>query len=159
MKLQKASLFALYAVLELASEPGRQRSATEIADKYGISTHHLAKVMRHLVRAGLVQAVRGAGGGYRFAGNVNRVTLLDVIELFERLESRLEVPDAASTEAAPLIEELQGISEEIDELTRSVLDSITLKTALMHARERALGRHRPAAAVRREPAAEAGALT
>ena len=89
MKLQKASMFALYAVLELASDPERQLSTTDIADKYGISTHHLAKILRTLVRSGLVQAVRGAGGGYRFSGVVNRTTLLDVIELFESLESDL----------------------------------------------------------------------
>ncbi len=69
MKIQKASLFALYAVLELASDPERQLSATDIADKYGISTHHLAKILRTLVRSKLIQAVRGAGGGYRFTGD------------------------------------------------------------------------------------------
>ncbi len=133
MKLQKASLFALYAVLELAAEPGRQLSATDIAAKYDISIHHLAKVMQRLVRAGLVQAVRGVGGGYRFAGNVNRTTLLQVIELYEPLESAIEVP-AGSAAGHGVAAELQRIGAEIDELTRSVLDSITLKTALAHAR-------------------------
>ena len=92
MKIQKASLFALYAVLELASDPKRQLSTTDIADKYGISTHHLAKILRTLVRSKLVQAARGVGGGYRFTGVVNRTTLLDVIELFETLESELDAP-------------------------------------------------------------------
>lgn len=70
MKLNKASLFALFAVLELASDPERQLSTSDIADKYGISTHHLAKIMRNLVQEGMVRAMRGAGGGYRFAGNI-----------------------------------------------------------------------------------------
>lgn len=48
--------------------------------------------MRNLVRARLVQAVRG--GGYRFAGNINRTTLLDVIQLFETLESPLDLPES-----------------------------------------------------------------
>lgn len=135
MKLQKASLFALYAVLELAAEPGRQLSATEIADKYGISIHHLAKVMQRLVRAGLVQAVRGVGGGYRFSGNVNRTTLLQVIELYEPLESTIEVPPGTAAAAGRgIVAELQRTGAEIDQLTRSVLDSITLKTALARAR-------------------------
>jgi len=87
MRLQKATRCALYAVLELASEPDRQMSANEIAEKYGISTNHLAKVLRNLGREGLVEAVRGAGGGYRFAGNPKRTTLLDVIRLFETVET------------------------------------------------------------------------
>jgi len=137
MKIHKASLFALYAVLELASDPERQLSATDIADKYGISTHHLAKVLRTLVRSRLVQAVRGAGGGYRFTGVVNRTTLLDVIELFEMLESDLDAPGPRTQAGEAVIDELQSITREIDDLTKAVLDTITLETALNSARHRA----------------------
>jgi Rrf2 family transcriptional regulator, nitric oxide-sensitive transcriptional repressor len=138
VKLNKGSLYALVAVLELASDSARQLSTTEIADKYGISAHHLAKVMRNLVHAGLVQAVRGVGGGYRFAGNVNRTTLLNVIQLFETLESELDVPDQWSRERQPIVEELQRITGEIDDLTKAVLDTITLETALKGTRQRAV---------------------
>ena len=58
MRLQRASRLALYAVLELAGAPGRQLSAAEIAEKYGVSINYLAKVMRELGRAGLVESVR-----------------------------------------------------------------------------------------------------
>jgi Rrf2 family protein len=137
MKIQKASLFALYAVLELASDPERQLSATDIADKYGISTHHLAKILRTLVRSKLIQAVRGAGGGYRFTGIVNRTTLLDVIELFETLESDLDTPNPKGQAGGAIIEELHSITREIDDLTKTVLDTITLETALNSSRLRA----------------------
>ncbi len=130
MKLQKASLFGLYAVLELARDTERQLSATDIAESYGISTHHLAKVLRTLVRSGLVQAVRGAGGGYRFTGIVNRTTLLDIIELFETLESDLDTPSPNAQSGGAIVEELQSITREIDDLTKAVLDTITLETAL-----------------------------
>jgi Rrf2 family protein len=137
MKLNKASLYALFAVLELARDPKRQLSTTEIAEKYGISTHHLAKVMRNLVREGLVQAVRGAGGGYRFAGVVNRTTLLDVIQLFEMLDSELDVPEHGSQAASSIVEELRSVTTEIDELTKAILDTITLETALNNTQKRA----------------------
>jgi Rrf2 family protein len=137
MKIQKSSLFALYAVLELASDPERQLSATDIAGKYGISTHHLAKILRTLVRSKLVQAVRGAGGGYRFTGIINRTTLLDVIELFETLEDESDAPRPKGQVAGAVIEELQSITREIDDLTKAVLDSITLETALNSSRLRA----------------------
>jgi Rrf2 family protein len=136
MRIQKASLFALYAVLELASDPERQLSTTDIADKYGISTHHLAKVLRTLVRSKLVQAARGVGGGYRFTGVVNRTTLLDVIELFETLESELDAPNPNGHAGGAIIEELQSIASEIDDLTKTVLDTITLETALNSSRLR-----------------------
>lgn len=136
MKLNKGSLFALLAVLELASDADRQLSTADIADKYEISTHHLAKVMRNLVHGGLVQAVRGVGGGYRFAGNVSRTTLLDVIQLFETLESDLDLPNQWQQNGDPIVAELQSITNEIDDLTKAVLNTITLATALKSARQR-----------------------
>jgi Rrf2 family protein len=136
MKLNKASLFALIAVLELACDTEKQLSTTDIAQKHGISTHHLAKIMRNLTHAGLVQAVRGAGGGYRFSGNVRHTTLLDVIKLFETLESEFDVPHW-NNDSDPIIAELQCITSEIDNLTNSVLDTITLATALKNTRIRA----------------------
>ncbi|NOR49746.1 MAG: Rrf2 family transcriptional regulator [Desulfuromonadales bacterium] len=137
MKIQKASLFALYAVLELARDPERQLSAADIAESYGISTHHLAKVLRTLVRSKLIQAVRGAGGGYRFTGVINRTTLLEVIELFETLESELDTPSLEGQAGGAIIDELQCIAREIDDLTKAVLDTITLETALNSSRLRA----------------------
>ena len=87
MRLQKGTSLALYSVLEFAANPGRQLSAAEIAEKYGASTHHLAKVLRELGRAGLVESARGVGGGYRFSGNAKRLTMMDVIELFEDIST------------------------------------------------------------------------
>ena len=58
-------------------------SAAEVARKYGESAHHLAKALSELAHAGIVESVRGVGGGRRFAANARRLTLLDVIRLFE----------------------------------------------------------------------------
>ena len=129
MRLQKATAFALYAVLELAADPARQFTAAEIADKYGISVHHLAKVLRDLGRAGLVGAVRGVGGGYRFAGNTKRLTLMDVIRIFEDVSAGTEA--AAQRPAGPDIAEgLRFVLAEIDTQTVATLRSISLSTML-----------------------------
>jgi len=132
MKLQKASRYALYAVLHLASEPDKQHSTADIAAEYEISIHHLAKVMRTLVRSGLIESVRGVGGGYRFAGNIRRATLWDVIHEFESLESDIDTPNDLSGTAEIVISGLDSVNNEIDGLIRSTLDSITLKTLLMY---------------------------
>ncbi len=128
MKLQRASRFALYAVMELAADPERQITAADIADKYGISINHLAKVLRDLGRAGLVESVRGAGGGFRFLGNAKRTTLMDVIQLFETVggdsPGGLREP-GAHTDVG------QGIHQvlnEIDAIAQATLRSITVDT-------------------------------
>jgi Rrf2 family protein len=132
MKLQKASRYALYAVLHLASEPDKQFSTADIAGSYDISIHHLAKVMRTLVRSGLIESVRGVGGGYRFAGNLRRTTLWDVIHEFESLESDIDSPDELSGNAEIVISGLDSVMSEIDGLNQATLDSITLKTLLRY---------------------------
>ena len=129
MKLQMASRLAVFAVLELASDPERQLSTGEIAEKYGVSPHHLAKVLHSLVRAGLVQSVRGAGGGYRFAGRETRATLMDVVGLFEPIGA----PASAARESGDDTEAgvaLARVLAEIDEVARATLNSITIATML-----------------------------
>ena len=129
MKLQKASQFGLYAVLELARDPQSQKSAVDIARKYGISSNHLAKVLRDLGRAGLVESVRGAGGGYRFSGNSKRVTLMDVIRIFEELGSDVSLADNI-TQRVDIEDALLSVLFEIDEITQATFSSITLDTLL-----------------------------
>lgn len=127
MKLQVASQLAIYSVLELVAEPNRQLTVADIGKKYGISTHHLAKVMNVLGRAGLVRSVRGAGGGFQFCGNARRTTLLDIIELFEpgaSLGLQADLMDGRTSEEAAF-----GIVlREIDDAIRATLGSITVAT-------------------------------
>ncbi|MGB7540539.1 MAG: Rrf2 family transcriptional regulator [Burkholderiales bacterium] len=129
MKLQKSTTLALYSVLEFAANPERQISAAEIAAKYGVSSHHLAKVLRELVRAGLVESVRGVGGGYRFSGNAKRVTLMSVIELFEDMGRRANDSEEFGN-ATDVGGALGVVLTEIDEIARATFLSITLDTML-----------------------------
>ncbi len=129
MNLQTATRCALFAILELARDPERQISAAEIAEKYGISVNHLAKVLRDLTRAGLVEATRGAGGGYRFSGNAKRTTLYQVIEMFEDVATTRAVRPEAGDDSE-VGRALGRVLAEIDDITISTLKSITLATLL-----------------------------
>ncbi len=129
MKLQKASRFALYAVLELAGRPEGYLTASEMGDTYAISVNHLGKVMRTLVGAGMVRSVRGAKGGFQFSGDARRTTLMDVIELFETVggpEGSAGEPGEHTTVGRALGEVL----DEIDQIAQATLRSITIATML-----------------------------
>ena len=127
MKLQKNTLLALHSVLEFAAQPERQFSTAEIARRCGASAHHLAKVLGKLRRARLVSAARGARGGYRFSGNAKRVTLLDVVVLFEKIGA----PRTARRDVERAVEQVLA---EIDDTARATFGSITLETMLKLAR-------------------------
>jgi Rrf2 family protein len=125
LKLQKNTRLALYSVLEFAARPDEHVPASEVAQSYGESVHHLAKVLSELARAGIVEAVRGVGGGYRFVANPRRLTLLDVIELFE--DPSGEAPRAGDAVSA-VDRALGEVWDEIDQNTRATLGSITVAT-------------------------------
>ena len=147
MKLQIASHLAIYALLELAAQPERHFSVAEIGEKYNVSSHHLAKVMNVLGRAKMVRSVRGVGGGYQFAGNVRRMTLLDVIQQFEDVSGDISVTGGSS---ATVAEEgaLREILGEIDNITQATLGSITIATML-----KLVDRRRVNSSTRAHPAA------
>ena len=149
MRLQVSTRLAIFAVLELTAGEGRQLSVAEIGEKYGVSSHHLAKVMHVLGRAGLVRSIRGAGGGYQFVGNARRTTLLDVAQLFEDLsftEHSTGAGDATHEEQA-----LSGILNEVDEIARATLGSITIATMrkLVDRRDAGAGQYLKEGATRR----------
>lgn len=126
MKLQKNTSLALYSVLEFAREPERHIAAAEIAEKYDISAHHLAKVLAELARSGILASVRGAGGGYRFTGNAKRLTLMDIVQMFEDYGNG----SAHTPPATPVQAGLNLVLSEIDENAKATFRSITLATML-----------------------------
>ncbi len=130
MKLQKNTSLALRSVLEFAGAPDRPIAAAEIADKYGVSAHHLAKVLAELARSGILASVRGAGGGYRFTGNAKRLTLMDIIQMFEDFADPTPPPRGADDTATAVDKALGAVLSEIDENTKATFKSITLATMM-----------------------------
>jgi Rrf2 family protein len=133
VKLQTATRLGLYAVLELARDPERTLSAADLAERYGVSSHHLAKVLRTLSAAGLVRGGRGASGGYRFTGNRRRTTLMDIVALFEPAPGSRAREPGEETEVGAV---LQLVLLEVDEIAEATLRSISLETMLKPTRDR-----------------------
>ncbi len=134
MKLQRATRCALFAVFELARVPGRQVSAADIAETYDLSVNHLAKVLRELTRARIIQSVRGAGGGYTLAANPKRLTLYDIVGKFEELGDDAGAPPepGADTDGGRA---LDRVLTEIDDITVATLKSISLTTFMKLSRK------------------------
>ena len=145
MKLQKNSSIALCSVLEAASDPARQISAADIASKFGVSPHHLGKVLRQLGRAGILDATRGVGGGYRFSGNARRLTLMDVIDLFESI-SALPAESGGKEYTTDVGRAIARVLAEVDETATATFRSISIDTML-----KLIERARAPAAEKRRP--------
>jgi Rrf2 family protein len=131
MTLSKFSRYALYAALEMARADGEPVTVAQVAGPHGIPPTALAKVFQQLVRAGIAVGTRGIGGGYRLARPRRDITVLDVVSVFAPLRSPgrdlLHAPDVARA-AAPHARSLQQLFDEVDEVTRATLASVTLET-------------------------------
>jgi Rrf2 family protein len=132
VNLQKSTRYALYAAMEMARVgSGEQVTAAEVAEHYAVPGTVLAKIFQQLARGGIAVSTRGTGGGYQLARDPSRITLLEVVDLFEPSAAPGEcllADSAARSCDEPTACPLRQVFDEIDELTRSTLASITLET-------------------------------
>lgn len=98
MQITKASEYGVLGLVALARRPpGTVVMIDEVSREGAISKSFLAKIFQSLAKAGLVQSVRGTGGGFTLAKKSEEITVLEVIEAIEgpiALQRCLEqVPD------------------------------------------------------------------
>ncbi len=82
MRVTTKGRYALRAVIALAglSEADRPVSIKTISEKEGISPEFLEQIFFKLRREGLIQSVRGPGGGFYLARPAAEITLKDIID-------------------------------------------------------------------------------
>ena len=63
MKLTAFTDYSLRVLIYLAADPSRRATITEIATAFGVSEHHMTKVVHFLGKQGWIETIRGKGGG------------------------------------------------------------------------------------------------
>lgn len=71
--------YALRAVVFLGQRPDRAWTTRQVAEATRVPVGYLSKVLQALVRAGIIQSVRGIYGGYQLASPPACLTALEVI--------------------------------------------------------------------------------
>lgn len=86
LALTKRTDYAIRAVLCLArSAQDAPVPARRIAEEMGIPPRFVPHVLADLVRARLIEATTGSRGGYRAAGDLRALSLLELVEAIEGL--------------------------------------------------------------------------
>jgi Rrf2 family transcriptional regulator, nitric oxide-sensitive transcriptional repressor len=67
MQLTRYTDYGLRTLIALALNAGEWQTVTTLSEAYGISRHHLVKVVARLAERGYVETQRGKGGGMRLA--------------------------------------------------------------------------------------------
>ena len=97
MQLTHFTNYAIRTLMYCALRRGGLCRVREIADAYGVSEHHLMKVVQVLGHIGVVETVRGRGGGVRLAREPHEIVVGDVVRATEGKLHLVECFDEASS--------------------------------------------------------------
>jgi Rrf2 family transcriptional regulator, nitric oxide-sensitive transcriptional repressor len=83
MRLTSFTDYGLRMLMRMASAPDRAFSTADLAQEFGLSRHHLTKIMQRLGQEGVVATRRGGGGGAILARAPDQIRLGEVVRLLE----------------------------------------------------------------------------
>jgi Rrf2 family nitric oxide-sensitive transcriptional repressor len=83
MRLTVMTDYALRLLMYLGGHTDRLCTIAEIADAHGISEAHLMKVTHRLATLGLIETLRGKGGGMRLPRPASEINLGAVVRAIE----------------------------------------------------------------------------
>ncbi|MBL4852323.1 MAG: Rrf2 family transcriptional regulator [Gammaproteobacteria bacterium] len=129
MQLTQYTDYSLRVLIYLGIHRGRLSTITEISESYQISRNHLVKVVHQLGAQGLIDTVRGKGGGIRLASSPDEINIGDVVRRFENL-ALVECFSANDSCVISPSCRLRSVLQEAMRGFMDVLDHYTLKDLL-----------------------------
>lgn len=109
----------------LATFPGRA-TIENVASLFGISTHHVAKVVSLLARWGYVRSIRGIGGGIELALPPEQISVGAVIVSCEGSMQLLECITIENVCGIQKFCKLKGVLAEAERIQLEYLNSVML---------------------------------
>lgn len=83
LRMSKLTDYGTVVMTYLASEPGRLHTAAEISARTRVAMPTVSKILKILVRHGLVHSHRGVKGGYTLARSAAEITMAEIIGAME----------------------------------------------------------------------------
>jgi Rrf2 family protein len=126
MRISAKEDYAIRAVVELAAAGGATVKREQLAERQGIPAAFLENILLDLKRGEIVEAIRGADGGFRLARPASEIAVADVIRT-------VSGPLATVRGQRPTALAYDGSAEALQELwialranIRSVLETVTI---------------------------------
>ncbi|MEN3046003.1 MAG: Rrf2 family transcriptional regulator [Candidatus Hydrothermales bacterium] len=83
MMIKRETDYALRSLIYLSQNKGRIVDVFEIAKERSIPPTFLAKILQKLKKRGIVNSVKGKGGGFYLLKNPKDISVLDIIEIMQ----------------------------------------------------------------------------
>ncbi len=131
MKMSSKSRYGLRALIDIAVNGEKEPvSIASIATRRNLSEAYLEQLIAKLKKAGMVQSLRGAQGGYQLAKPANEISVGDVLRVLEGDLDAVDCPGltdsgCASADACVTLYVWQKINESIaDTVDHIMLDTL-----------------------------------
>lgn len=90
LRLSKLADYATVIMCRMARQPDEAYSAARLAEALDVPQPTVAKLLKLLARAGLLDSIRGGKGGYLLARGAAEISLADVISAIDGLPGLTE---------------------------------------------------------------------
>lgn len=101
MKLSTKGRYGLRAVIDLAMHDNEEAVAlSQIAERQGISMNYLEQLIAKLKKAGIVNGIRGAQGGYKLAESADKISVGAILRALEGDLSPVDCSEVSGTEGS-----------------------------------------------------------
>ena len=83
LRISEAASIALHSMIYISLQGDKTSSSKEIAKSFGVSEHHLSKVLKKLVNSELLISIKGPHGGFILGKNSDDITFLEIYEAID----------------------------------------------------------------------------
>lgn len=138
MMISTRGRYALRILVDLAERRAEGYVALrEMAEKQEISEKYLESIVKELVRAGILEGLRGKSGGYRLGRAPEQISVLQVLEQMETLApvACLEAEGKPCHRAADC--RTLPLWKGLDETVRAYLEPFTVRSLMRPEGDRA----------------------
>ena len=122
--LTKLADYGVIIATHLAAYPDRQVTAATVATETRLPQATVAKVLKALAHAGLVNAARGASGGYRLARSATAISVAEVVAAIDGdiglTQCSVHVDECAHTNYCPTRPHWAAINRAVGEALQAV---------------------------------------
>ncbi len=84
-------------VLIACGSRSRMVTTLELAESTGLSVSNLEQILKQLKNNQIIKSVKGPGGGYQLSADIEELTVLDLVRIFDKSSSYAREQAAAST--------------------------------------------------------------
>lgn len=130
LRVTRLTDYATVVLTVLAAQPDTVLSASDLAERAGLETPTVSKLLKPLAQAGLVEGFRGTRGGYRLARAAGEIGLIEIVEA---MEGPLAITECSIHEGHCGIEDQCGVRanwRRINDVVVDALRSVTLEQML-----------------------------